>query len=196
MFDLGVFDVIFVVMLVASIIIRAPYDKENRKSKTTESRFDSLERAALLFAVSGAILIPLLYLVTPVLNFANYTVNPWQCIAGTILIIPSMWLFWRSHKDLGRQFSPKLEIKESHQLITSGVYKYVRHPMYTAVLFISLSQLLLIGNWIAGPAYFIGFTFLYLVRVKREEELMLQQFGEGYAIYMKKTNRLFPGIFK
>lgn len=188
------FDIIFIAMFIAGILIRAPYDRANRSAVITESRFDSTEKAALLSAVSGAILFPLLYLATPLLNFANYNLPLWQGLAGTILAIPSLWLFWRAHKDLGRQFSPKLEIKESHELITHGVYKYVRHPMYTSVLGMALCQLFLIGNWIAGPAYLAGFGFLYITRVDREEQLMMQKFGENYTQYMASTNRLFPKI--
>jgi len=56
-------------------------------------------------------------------DFANFKINVYAGVLGILLIIPSNWLFWRSHKDLDRQFSPILEIQESHQLITHGVYK-------------------------------------------------------------------------
>ena len=192
MFDLTVFDIAFVAMFTTGILIRAPHDKQNRLDTKVKSKFDSREKVALLSAVLGATLFPFLYLVTPLLNFANYQVSIWQGLAGIILSIPSTWLFWRSHKDLGRQFSPTLEIKTSHELITSGVYKRIRHPMYTAVLLTSISQLLLLGNWIAGPAYLVGFLFLYFSRINKEEALMLEQFGEQYSAYIHATNRLFP----
>ena len=112
-----------------------------------------------------------------------------------LLIIPSNWLFWRSHKDLDRQFSPILEIQESHKLITHGVYKNIRHPMYAALLLNSCCQLLLIGNWVVAPAYLIALSGLYLSRVEKEEMLMLKQFGGEYSSYMNKSYRLFPRFF-
>jgi len=188
----SLFDFVFLVVFIISFIIRVPHEKVNRNSVITKSKFDSLEKIGLFFVGSGALIFPLIYLFTPLFNFANYNVNPWTASAGAILSIPGLWLFWRSHNDLGRQFSPKLEIKESHALITEGVYKHIRHPMYSASLLNSISQLLLIGNWIVAPSYLLSFSFLYLTRVKREEALMLKQFGESYKNYMNNTNRLFP----
>lgn len=74
----------------------------------------------------------------------------------------------------------------------SWCVKNIRHPMYTAVFMLSLSQLSLIGNWVVGPAYFLAFFFLYVLRVKHEEALMLEHYGDEYSAYMKRTGRLFP----
>ncbi len=187
----SLFDCLFLIVFIISFIIRLPYERANRNSVIIKSKFDSLEKVGLFFVGSGALIFPIIYLFTPLFNFANYNVNPWTASAGAILSIPGLWLFWRSHSDLGRQFSPKLEIKESHALITKGVYKHIRHPMYTASLVCSISQLLLIGNWIVAPSYLLSFSFLYLNRVTREEALMLKQFGESYKNYKTNTNRLF-----
>jgi len=193
-FGLSIFDIVFIVVFVTGICIRAPYDRANNLADKRETRFDAREKAGLLLAVSGAILLPAIYLFTPLLNFADYSVNPFVGTTGAVLSGPAMWAFWRSHKDLGRQYSPKLEVKQSHQLITEGIYKHVRHPMYTAVLLNSICQLCLIGNWIAGPAYLVGFSVLYWCRIDREEAMMLDQFGESYRDYMTKTNRWFPKV--
>ena len=139
--------------------------------------------------------LPLLYLFTRLFNFADYTVPQAAGWLGAILCLPAVWIFLRSHKDLGRQWSPKLELREGHKLITNGIYEYIRHPMYTSVFLSSLAQLLLVGNWIVGPSYLVGFGILYFSRINREEALMAEQFGAEYAAYISRTNRLFSVAF-
>jgi protein-S-isoprenylcysteine O-methyltransferase Ste14 len=139
----------------------------------------------------GGMFLPLAYLFTPLFNFADYEVQPLAGWIGVALCVPSIWVFLRSHRDLGRQWSPKLELRESHKLIAHGVYEYIRHPMYTAVILAGLAQLLLVGNWLVGPSYLVGFGVLYFSRIEREEELMMNQFGEEYAAYKARTHRLF-----
>ena len=146
----------------------------------------------LIMAFGGGMILPLFYLFTPIFNFADFELPFPAGFGGTCLTVPALWLFWRSHKDLDRQWSPKLEIRESHRLITKGIYCYIRHPMYSSTFLAALCQLLLIGNWIVGPSYMAGFGLLYITRISREESQMLEEFGEEYKEYMKTTNRLIP----
>jgi protein-S-isoprenylcysteine O-methyltransferase Ste14 len=64
--------------------------------------------------------------------------------------------------------------------------------MYASIFLFSLAQGLMLGNWLAGWSAFVAFAVLYLLRVRREEALMLATFGEAYAAYMKRTGRLWP----
>lgn len=186
------YDWLFVVMFVGTFIVRMPYAQARRKVSTVKAQFDLTEKAGLFLAFMGGLIFPLAYLFTPLLDFADYQVPPACGVAGGLLIPPSMWLFWRSHKDLGEQWSAKLEFRDGHQLITQGVYRNIRHPMYTAVFLMCLAQLLLMGNWLAGPSYLVGFGILYLTRVHREEAFMISQFGDDYQAYMRRTHRLVP----
>ena len=194
--NLGLYDFIYIAMLVFSFLIRFPYEKKNLKLKKVKSDVTVKERINLLFVFTGSVTMPLLYIFTPWFQFSNYPVNPYQGGIGSALAVAGLWLFWRSHKELDIQFSPMLELKENHKLITHGVYKNIRHPMYTAVFMLSLSQLLLIGNWVVGPAYFLTFFFLYVLRVKYEEKLMLEHYGDEYSAYMKRTGRLLPPLYE
>lgn len=191
---LDIYDFIFIATLVLCFFIRFPYEKKNLKLKKVKSDVTLKERINLLCVFTGSLTMPLLYIFTPWFNFSNYPVHLYQGIMGSLLAIAGLWLFWRSHKDLDIQFSPMLELKENHKLITHGVYKNIRHPMYTAVFMLSLSQLALIGNWVVGPAYFLTFFFLYVLRVRHEEALMLEHYGDEYSAYMKRTGRLFPRL--
>jgi len=107
----------------------------------------------------------------------------------------SLWLFWRSHADLGRNFSIRLVIREHHALVTTGVYRLILHPMYASALLWGLAQAFLLPNWITGLAGLLGFCILYFGRVRREEMLMLKRFGDEYRQYMMRTRRLVPYIY-
>ena len=99
---------------------------------------------------------------------------------------------WRSHTDLGQNWSESLQIRQGHQLVTSGIYRHIRHPMYAFGWLFGIVQALLLQNWIAGLSGLVSFAVLYFLRVPREEQMMLDQFGEEYQSYMKRTGRVIP----
>ena len=134
--------------------------------------------------------LPLLYLATPFLAFTNYSLAAWATWTGTIAQLPFLWLFWRSHADLGRNWSPGLEVRQDHALVTSGVYAWTRHPMYVAIWMSALAQPLLIYNWIAGALVIPACAALWFVRVPNEEAMMRETFGAAYDDYAGKVGRL------
>ena len=83
-------------------------------------------------------------------------------------LVIGLWLFYRSHADLGTNWSITLEIREQHRLITQGVYRRIRHPMYSALALYSIGQALVIPNWVAGPSNLIAFAILLALRVHAE----------------------------
>jgi protein-S-isoprenylcysteine O-methyltransferase Ste14 len=187
--------VIWVLGVVGWFIIRYPHDRRARR--TPKLRRSDRGREIVLMAISGTGLgvLPFIYVVSNAPRFANYPFRPWQAWLGAVLFAASLWLFHRTHKDLGRNWSVTLEVRDRHTLVTSGVYSRVRHPMYSAFWLWALAQALLLPNWIAGPAGLIGFGTLFFLRVGREEALMIETFGEDYRRYMARTARILPGIY-
>jgi protein-S-isoprenylcysteine O-methyltransferase Ste14 len=106
-----------------------------------------------------------------------------------------IWLLWRSHVDLGRHWSPTLEVRDGHTLVTGGVFSRIRHPMYAAHWVWALGQILLLQNWIVGPSMLALFLPMYFYRVGREERMMLDHFGDEYRGYMKRTGRIVPRLW-
>ena len=138
---------------------------------------------------------PCVYVATGFPRFANYPFNPVQGYLGIAVFLGTLWLFYRTHRDLGRNWSVSLDLRERHILVTTGVYASVRHPMYAGFWLMALAQALLVANWVAGPAGLVGFGTLFFGRVRREEEMMIGAFGEEYRSYMQRTARVIPWIY-
>ncbi|WP_260580919.1 protein-S-isoprenylcysteine O-methyltransferase [Sphingopyxis sp. PET50] len=177
---------------VAMTAIRTPHSMRNRANVVTAARKDVSEKLLLTAMFLAMMLLPLLHLVTPVLGFADYTLPDWATAAGALLQIPFLWLFWRSHADLGRNWSPGLEVRDGHNLITSGVYARIRHPMYAAIWLSALTQPLLIHNWIAGALVIPAFAAMWMLRIPNEERMMAERFGAEWDAYCRRTGRLWP----
>ena len=88
-----------------------------------------------------------------------------------------------------------LELREQHRLITEGVYRRIRHPMYAALFIYAIGQTLVVPNWVAGPSYLVAFGILYLLRVGPEERMMSEAFGDDYENYVRRTGRVLPRIW-
>jgi protein-S-isoprenylcysteine O-methyltransferase Ste14 len=146
----------------------------------------------------GMLFVPAVHALTPWLDRADYRLSPraerWTGGIGAVVLAVAVWLFWRSHADLGRNWSPSLQLHEGHELVTGGVYRWIRHPMYASQWVWGVAQVLLLRNRISGPAGLVLFAPLYLSRVPREEQMMLERFGEAYRAYMSRTGRVFPRL--
>ncbi len=183
------------VNLLAHVIIRWPHGNRYKKFKVVEDRKGSLEVALLTGAVLGTTLIPLLWVVTPLLAFADYPLYAVPFGIGIVLMLLGLWLFYRSHNELGLNWSITLQMREHHSLVTDGIYSRIRHPMYSAMLLLGVAQVLFCPNWIAGPAYLLSFGLAYLLRVQAEERMMVDRFGAEYEEYMRKTGRVTPRLW-
>jgi protein-S-isoprenylcysteine O-methyltransferase Ste14 len=179
---------------VVMVAIRAPHGRRSQSIKVARSYKTPLDVGLLVLAGAG-FLIPLVWIASPVFSFAEYRLRTGALLAGVMCLVLGLWLFYRSHADLGTNWSVTLELREQHQLITRGVYRRIRHPMYSALVIYSIGQALVIPNWVAGPANLIAFALLFALRVGAEEKMMVQQFGHEYDGYTARTKRLIPGVW-
>src|SRR5688572_3905438 len=100
--------------------IRRVFFQRTRHETKAVSKFDRSERILLAAMSVPVILLPMFYLFTPLLAFADYRLPRFVPWAGAAALVASLWLFWRSHADLGQNWSVSLEIREGHQLVTHG----------------------------------------------------------------------------
>ncbi len=108
------------------------------------------------------------------------------CVAGIAFAI---WARWH----LGRNWSATPSIKEGHELVASGPYRFVRHPIYTGIILALLGSAL--TNSVIWVAFFIIFTINFIARIPIEERYMLQLFPGEYPEYKKRTKALIPFVW-
>lgn len=189
---MDIFTAIYFIAIVVETFIRAPLNQKRKQEKMSERRYTNQEKTLLGLLFLGMMVVPIIYAATNWLKFADYTLPAWAGWLGVALIASAIFVFWRAHADLGLNWSPTLEIREKHELITRGIYGQIRHPMYASQWLWVIAQPLLLQNWIAGLINLLVFIPFYILRVRAEEQLMLEQFGEQYRSYMQKIGAVFP----
>ena len=185
---------IFIPFFVAYFAIRIYWAVKAEKRKAVESKsflLDKLNVAAMNLLL---IVFPLLALFTHYLDGFNYPADDTIILLSIPFLSVGLIVIWLSHKDLGENWSVTLELKQDHSLVTNGIFKHVRHPMYLAIWLCAIGQALCIPNYLGGLGALVGWAFLYFVRINREEQMMIEKFGESYRIYMVKTKRLVPYV--
>jgi protein-S-isoprenylcysteine O-methyltransferase Ste14 len=189
-----VWNLVFLIGMIVYVSIRGVFGGRTKRNEKVVSRVDTRDRALVAVVFLGSIILPVLYLFTPWLGFADYRLPAFIPWCGAVVMVIALWLFWRAHVDLGLNWSITLEMRKDHELIVHGLYRRIRHPMYAAIFLFAVAQALLLQNWLAGWAGFVTFAILYLVRTPCEEKMMCEVFGESYRDYMQRTGRLWPRL--
>jgi protein-S-isoprenylcysteine O-methyltransferase Ste14 len=185
----------FVMLAIGWYLIRYEYARRSRRETIQRSDRGFRESALLLISLTGLGIVPFIYVATAIPHFADYTFHPFQAWLGLLVAIAALFMFHLTHRALGRNWSVSLDVRKDHQLVTEGIYRRVRHPMYSAFWLWAVAQALLLPNWVAGFSGLVGFGILFFGRVAREERMMLETFGDDYRVYMARTGRIFPSIF-
>jgi protein-S-isoprenylcysteine O-methyltransferase Ste14 len=187
--------IIWVLGIVAWYVIRYPFERRAKRVQVVHDARSISDTIGLVSALFGLAILPGFYIATGIPETANYSASAWAVALGSILFCVALWVFRISHKELGRNWSITLEIREKHRLVTSGPYAVIRHPMYTSFLLMALGQALLLSNWVVGLAGLVGFAVLFSLRVNKEERMMLENFGPQYRAHMERTKRIIPYLY-
>jgi len=188
-------EIVWVLGIVAWYVIRYPFERRARRRRVVTDRSSATDTVGLAAALFGMAILPGFYVASGIPAAADYPANAWAVALGTVIFAAALWVFRRSHKELGRNWSITLEIREQHRLVETGPYARVRHPMYTSFLLMAVGQAFLLANWVAGLAGLIGFAVLFFLRVGKEERMMLEIFGAEYRAYMERTKRIIPYLY-
>ena len=182
--------IILCIFMIFRVFITLLYIKKNESTTKKGGRLNLDFFLSVLNFVCGVIL-PLLWGVGGLREF-DYEAPAVMRFTGLVFYVIGLMLMFISHYYLGEYFSGIAEIKEGHTLVTNGVYKYVRHPMYTAFYILAFGILLVSANALIGGLSVLLWHFQYKYRVVKEEAYLLEKFGEHYKKYMIYTGGLFP----
>jgi protein-S-isoprenylcysteine O-methyltransferase Ste14 len=181
-------------MYTSFILIRLFYHRKAKASRSKvefhESKLNMVVRTFLGLGYIGLLVVYVFY--PPLLAWAGFLLPEWFRWIGGLITLVSVALIWWVQWALGVQFDTTLHIQDGHQLISRGPYRWVRHPMYTALFILGIGWLLLTANWFVGGPLMVGILFVVITRVRDEEALLLEVFGDTYQAYMEKTGRFLP----
>ncbi len=139
------------------------------------------------------------------ISLATYFVNParmaWSAVAlpawlrwsGLAMIAAvGALVFWTLHT-LGMNLTDTVVTRKAHTLVINGPYRWVRHPFYDTVALLLIAISLVAANWFLLVTGALVVTLL-AARVRREEERLVERFGDDYRGYMARTNRFLPTV--
>jgi protein-S-isoprenylcysteine O-methyltransferase len=149
-----------------------------------------IQSAGLAVAIIAALLLPHL----PIFHLLNFApVNANASGIGVMVCLAGMALLVWGRQCLGRNWSQTVSVKKGHELVTSGPYRYVRHPMYAGGLIACLGSAMAGGGAWIFLLIILGAIFFW--RVGAEDKLMAQQFPNQYPDYKKRTKALIPFVW-
>ncbi|KAJ6250591.1 protein-s-isoprenylcysteine o-methyltransferase [Anaeramoeba flamelloides] len=182
--------VVMAITPLVMILVRLPYKINNLKKKIVMSDYPIYETILRNLAMI-TVLFPLVDTFTDFTKRFQLSIPMAVRLFCSFTLLMGLYVYSVSHFTLKDLWSPTVEIKKDHHLITNGIYQYIRHPMYLAGFLISISYFFVSQNYFSS--FFINtFWFtLYFCRIEREEKLMRKVFGSQYIEYQKKTSRLF-----
>jgi len=196
------FRILFLVLFLPGTAIRGYYARKVRATRKKRSMRERLEDTAQVEGKVGAILlmvqgvyliiaVPIYLLFSPSLFWFHLPIPDWLRWLGVgVGIISLPFLTWVQHI-LGKHWTVSLELQEDHKLVTSGPYRWVRHPMYTVHIVYFFAWVLVSANLLLLINYLLTIILMF-ARIPKEEKMLLEQFGDEYRAYMERTGRLLP----
>jgi protein-S-isoprenylcysteine O-methyltransferase Ste14 len=116
-------------------------------------------------------------------------------LTGIILLVTGIIIRFIAIRQLGKFFTVDVTIRENHELVQHGFYKYIRHPSYSGGLLSFLGFGISLNNWLSLAIVFLPVLFTFIIRMNLEEKVLEEQFGSQYSDYIKRTKRLIPFIY-
>jgi protein-S-isoprenylcysteine O-methyltransferase Ste14 len=194
------FRIVLAVKSVAYIVPRFYYRRQAARanpSGETELRNVSESKLRLaLMAVSGlgADLLTLLWIVNPAwLSWSHLPLSDWLRWVGIVIGAVAVWLGYLAHRTLGINYTATLKRVEGRRFVVQGIYRWMRHPMYTSFFAVLAADFLLTANWLIGLLGVV-YSLVIVERVGHEERILLESFGEEYRQYMQRVGRFFPRL--
>lgn len=195
----SIFRVAFWVLIAGVLVMRIYFTLQVRRAgeRLMPDRQAVEREGRVLFAIRvtlGLVLFGWLvvYTISPAwIKVLSVPFPHWLRWTGFPLGLASLGVWWWTQVALGKEWSPQLQLRDKHHLVTTGPYSHIRHPLYSAMFGYGIGLALVTANWV-----FIVFALVMIAnmvaRVPKEEQMMIEKFGEEYKTYMQRTGRFFP----
>lgn len=189
----------FVAYFILALVFFGIWHGTQRKPGRTAGRTGHLLRSFWFYLVAVALFFGIAYLGwMPLPLTIPQPARCWTLIVGALLYFPGMAFTLWGRLALGDNYFVStgfgVQLFQGHQLVTSGPYAIVRHPMYVGLIFAAIGALLIYLTW--TTAYFALFAPLTLVRAKKEEQALLAEFGKQWQDYCKRVPACLPQLRK
>ncbi|HKY55752.1 MAG TPA: isoprenylcysteine carboxylmethyltransferase family protein [Anaerolineales bacterium] len=194
----NVFRILAAVILFTGIGISS-YFRRKADKDTGEKISRSVDGTPMmtLIRIGGLILwlSPLVYLINPAwMAWSKIGLPEWGRWLGVVIgILCTFGIYWL-FSSIGIGITPTSATRKEHKLVTSGPYRWVRHPLYTVGSSMFVAFGMMADNWfttLLGILAFIGMA----IRTPKEEANLIEKFGDEYREYMKRTGRFFPKLY-
>jgi protein-S-isoprenylcysteine O-methyltransferase Ste14 len=185
------------VVLAGALCVSGTLRHRARRSGQTISR---RQEGGLWMAMRALVAVPLflsviLYVVSPDLMGWSTFQLPWRLRAagalGGLLLLPAVWWVLSS---LGRNVSETVLTKSDQQLVNTGPYRWIRHPLYATGIALFAALGLMQASWLVLLLTVIVAASIRFIVIPAEERALLAMFGDRYRTYMRRTGRLLPRV--
>lgn len=183
---------LFFYISMAAWFLSEIYYKQKFKSETKDQKKDKSTLNIL-----WVVIIPSVFVAITVSKLTSFHIRNqyWILYLGEFLIIIGVIFRWLIIKSLGKFFTVDVSIKENHQIKKEGFYRLVRHPSYLFALLTFLGLGLFLNNWLSLFIALVPVFLAFSYRIKVEEQVLIQQFGNEYLEYKQKTKKLIPFVY-
>lgn len=182
----------YIILFVVWLGIRGYYRRDAVRQETKEKVGWGPDSLFLALNFVGMTFLPVIAVLSPYLDGFAIPVPDMVRLAFLLIFALNLWLFVAAHRDLGRNWSMALEIKEGHHLVRTGIYQRIRHPMYAHFWIFVIAQGFVLANALVLVFGVLAWGLLYVHRVPKEEAMLIAEFGDEYREYMKETGRVIP----
>ena len=187
---------ILIAVFVVNGGISAYYRRKARQAETIARTEEGALLVLLRLVFALPLFLPILaYMINPAwMDWSSVSLPVWLRWGGAVLGVGVMPLMYWIFSTIGRNISETVLTKKTHELVTSGPYRWVRHPLYAVFPLMSIAISLLAANWFIGGMTLLALVMIVLVVIPKEEANLIEAFGDEYRAYMKRTGRLLPRL--
>ncbi|ACU58261.1 methyltransferase family protein [Chitinophaga pinensis] len=168
----------------------------NRLVRSSQSDKTRADKQSLRFIwITIMIALPLAHILSRQFHVLPISSSPVIVQAGLIMIVVGMIYRFIAIYTLGRFFTVDVAIRSDHRIVRKGMYRFMRHPSYLGSLLSFLGNGFALNSWVGLVIGFVPVLLTFLYRMKVEEELLVNNFGQEYIDYKKDTWKLIPFVY-